>query len=794
MLPSVTNHRNAPPLKSGPRSQPIPPTLATSSITSTTASSSRSSLFKKNQAKNSNNTEYSNDEPETNSNTSTNLYNHHSVNHQMDAKEQAALQRNVESLTKMSRSNAKLIKKLNQNIQTLKNQLRVSKAETKVAIDDLAQSKSTQNNTNHTNHTNHLTSRIRELTHSLTLSRQNEEKAKEELEKIQSYHKSSMLSGGVSVSATSNDNSKLRQQLQTVSAHSKSLLVRNKQLEEELKEFKSGENELTSIKNRLTMLKNQLIKEKDKNEINMLKINEMSDELSNNQKLLNTAQHRRSIMAKDLSKRTEELFHYKSENEMMKRRMNDSSNILQLYEKQNVEMSQLQQKLNDMNQLLLISNNTNNDTIEKNRLMEENITRLQLIEKECMQKSNDILSLKKTNQSLALAITKYKDAIDELHPQVIECKYLKNENMKLKDEIIRINDLQSSDVMILTNEMKRLREQNGINIENEKFLMTIRMQLDDCLLREQEAKNTRLQLYDEISRLKSIISNLKNDITYHEDALRDNEMKHSLIVRQLSNSKNELSGVLRMNNALEDECDDKKRIISRLKKDLVDVENERDHLQERIIDVENRMTEVETQIKEEKKHEIIRMKTIFNDEMENQKVLLRLEMEKNEKLKEQLNRMRKRSVSAAAKKAGQFEKKLSEALKKTEKELRATVSKLIAAEEASETAFTCMKCMEIMKKPVTCIPCGHSFCESCLSSNVISYDDRGNGGGGSGGGGCPECESNDHAKKTEYYIDNQLLENLCARYVFRKQAISSLKNMSESMTKKIEINGDSGEN
>ena len=33
---------------------------------------------------------------------------------------------------------------------------------------------------------------------------------------------------------------------------------------------------------------------------------------------------------------------------------------------------------------------------------------------------------------------------------------------------------------------------------------------------------------------------------------------------QLNRAKNELSGVLRMNNALEDECDDKKRLVRRL--------------------------------------------------------------------------------------------------------------------------------------------------------------------------------------------------------------------------------------
>ena len=56
------------------------------------------------------------------------------------------------------------------------------------------------------------------------------------------------------------------------------------------------------------------------------------------------------------------------------------------------------------------------------------------------------------------------------------------------------------------------------------------------------------------------------------------------------------------------------------------------------------------------------------------------------------------------------------------------------------------------------------------------------GGSGSGGSGCPECQGVEK-DRTEYYIENQLLENLCARYIFRKQAISSLKNMTNALSK-----------
>jgi uncharacterized coiled-coil DUF342 family protein len=53
-------------------------------------------------------------------------------------------------------------------------------------------------------------------------------------------------------------------------------------------------------------------------------------------------------------------------------------------------------------------------------------------------------------------------------------------------------------------------------------------------------------------------------------------------------------------------------------------------------------------------------------------------------------------------------------LKAQQKELKNTITKLVNTEEASETAFTCYNCMKAFTSPVTCIPCGHSYCEKCL--------------------------------------------------------------------------------
>ena len=55
-------------------------------------------------------------------------------------------------------------------------------------------------------------------------------------------------------------------------------------------------------------------------------------------------------------------------------------------------------------------------------------------------------------------------------------------------------------------------------------------------------------------------------------------------------------------------------------------------------------------------------------------------------------------------------------LREREKEFLNVYEKLTKAEESTEGAFTCFACMGLYRSPVTCVPCGHSFCTPCMET------------------------------------------------------------------------------
>ncbi len=71
----------------------------------------------------------------------------------------------------------------------------------------------------------------------------------------------------------------------------------------------------------------------------------------------------------------------------------------------------------------------------------------------------------------------------------------------------------------------------------------------------------------------------------------------------------------------------------------------------------------------------------------------------------------------------------------------------------SEDQFTCSICLEVFNDPVT-TPCGHSFCQACLSSY---WDGQRGGRGGNMFYQCPLCKES-FRKRPELHVNRTLKE------------------------------------
>ena len=100
------------------------------------------------------------------------------------------------------------------------------------------------------------------------------------------------------------------------------------------------------------------------------------------------------------------------------------------------------------------------------------------------------------------------------------------------------------------------------------------------------------------------------------------------------------------------------------------------------------------------------------------------------------------------------------ALRMLQDETAKTVRKLLTAEEACESGYSCMACMAVMKDPVLCSPCGHSYCRKCLVENQIKK----------GAKFCLDC---DEYSVTDI-VPSRALDLLSGKFLYRKQVLNDL--------------------
>jgi hypothetical protein len=92
-----------------------------------------------------------------------------------------------------------------------------------------------------------------------------------------------------------------------------------------------------------------------------------------------------------------------------------------------------------------------------------------------------------------------------------------------------------------------------------------------------------------------------------------------------------------------------------------------------------------------------------------------------------------------------------------EQKIKGLLSNLEQILNSLDTNFTCYLCMDMFKKPITCIPCGHNFCEKCTKDHQLTA--------------CSKCD-----KGIKGTIPDTLLEELVAKFIYQRDTLSAFKN------------------
>lgn len=108
-------------------------------------------------------------------------------------------------------------------------------------------------------------------------------------------------------------------------------------------------------------------------------------------------------------------------------------------------------------------------------------------------------------------------------------------------------------------------------------------------------------------------------------------------------------------------------------------------------------------------------------------------------------------------------------LRQVQEETLKTVRKLHNVEKACESGYSCQGCLQLVKDPVTCAPCGHVFCRKCFESDPHNREKK------SKGTFCPECDEANVAM----VVGNKALDLLTGKFEYRCQVLSDLTAMLE---------------
>ncbi len=449
------------------------------------------------------------------------------------------------------------------------------------------------------------------------------------------------------------------------------------------------------------------------------------------------------------------------------------------------------------------------EKMKVNRLMEkndqmaaQNLTLNQLTEEQKLQFENN----QKTIKILETKMLRYHQDVSQWETELSDLKTANNELQGTIDSQQRLIRQLSSERDELE---KKLKELSEYDMTKEEILMKYEAsveQLQDALVQQ---KKTIEGLESKLKNEQSDVASLREKIKWHMA-----QMEHEIEQRKQMESqyKEEVSKLLSEKALLTHECTTLSELNEQLQNELKETMNNTDQtvfIQQQL-KTENNTLQANLQLHaqmieelkmknenyrvqydalklqwEQSQSDLNEQQVKYSEQLKKQQILEgELENEKDENKRwvnehskwneERAELMRQLEESGVQREdmkqqMDEWKRKSEEKdnankedrlLQETQTHFKSTLNKLIKLEEAVEPNMACMSCMNMLNRPILCVPCGHAYCHDCFHELELSHPSN----------RCLEC-----SQPVAQSIPNcPMLENIIQKHKYRKQVLETI--------------------
>ncbi|TNV87373.1 hypothetical protein FGO68_gene4873 [Halteria grandinella] len=318
----------------------------------------------------------------------------------------------------------------------------------------------------------------------------------------------------------------------------------------------------------------------------------------------------------------------------------------------------------------------------------------------------------------------YKKEVENKDGEILQMK------ARVKELEMRIEKIlnEKKDVGELQMRISILEQENNHQME----------ELAEVRGRYEEALKNMDMLRKEQDSARSSQGGFEESLQKLKKQIADNER----VIQQLSQAKSDMnSKMLQLNkdkNQLEMDASKLKAELKALKDEKEDIEKKADAQYKRLEESTMKVMRLEKDLELEqevtkKRHEEINSL-----------------IKENAKYKGELDEIRKAFGNMQ-----EIEARIKIAEVKEEK-IFGLLNQLDQIFKSEESNLSCYTCMNMMTDPTVMVPCGHAYCKKCITPGLTD---------------CPQCE-----KRFTSTAPIKILQDLCTKFVYKRDALSMFKN------------------